>query len=224
MIFNKEHVSHEDKIIFSKLMEFYFEYRDLIDKHLKEGMNQKEKKELIKIIYEKIKYTNIPSLENPRKEESIDVYRGINAENEESIKKYADDFSSGEVFFGKNASIYGTGIYMSTNASETMKYATYFNNPYGAVINCKINKNINIIEYEVLEKTKDKILKMINKKYKNQGIKRYSEILEDPGLFASILGYDAIRVAEKDYIIILNREKLFVSSVDYIDKNNIKVA
>lgn len=224
MIFNKEQVSHEDKIIFSKLMEFYFEYQDIIDKYLTEEITQQDKKQLIKMIYEKIKYTSIPSLENPIKEDSIDVYRGINAESEESIKKYADDFSNGEVFFGKNASIYGTGIYMSTNASEIVKYATYFDNPYGAVINCKINKNINIIEYETLEKTKDRILEMINKKYKNQSIKRYSVILEDPGLFASILGYDAIRVTEKDYIIILNREKLFVDHVDYITKENIKTA
>lgn len=225
MILNKQKVSHEDKVIFSKLMEFYFNYQDIIDKTLKDDITQKEKKDLIKTIYEQIKYTNIPTLEMPSKETSIDLYRGINADSEESIKKYASDFSNGEVFFGKNASIYGTGIYMSTNASETFKYATYFDNPYGAIINCKIDNKVNIIEYEELVKIKDRVLEIINEKYKNHSIKRYSELLEDCGLFASILGYDAIRVKEKDYVIILNREKLFVSDINYINKiDNTKIA
>ena len=43
-------------------------------------------------------------------------------------------------------------------------------------------------------------------------------ILEDDGVLAAILGYDAIYVEEKNYIVMLNRKKMIINDVDIFNK------
>jgi len=54
-------------------------------------------------------------------------------------------------------------------------------------------------------------------------------VLEDDGALASILGYDAILVSEKNYLVILNRAKMIVNDINineqinYIDNKHPKL-
>jgi len=220
MLFNRIKMSDDEKILYSKLIDFYLSNRDIFDNNQSREMSSSEKKALIKLVYKRIHYTNNP-VSHPLYDSNstyIDLYRGINGETEEQLNNYVNEFLSGEVFFGKNASIYGTGIYMCTDYDTTTKYATYFNNNYGAILNCKVDTKTNIIDYDNLNNIKDNMLNIIRKKYKNTNIINYLSFLEDDGLFASILGYDAIYVKEKNYVVVLNRGKLIVENIDYVNK------
>lgn len=57
----------------------------------------------------------------------------------------------------------------------------------------------------------------MRKMYK-QDVENFLGILEDDGALAAILEYDAIYVEEKDYIVVLNRNKMVVNDIDIFDK------
>ena len=59
----------------------------------------------------------------------------------------------------------------------------------------------------------------LRKLYSNDII-NFLKILQDDGLFSAILGYDAIFVEDKNYMVVLNRQKIIVNSNSI---NNIRV-
>lgn len=89
------------------------------------------------------------------------------------------------------------------------------------------------VSYQMIQKLLKKKLEIIRKflieKLKNSykiDINNFTNVLEDDGTLAAILGYDAILVREKNYIIILNRSKLVINDtnlyeqLDNLENNN----
>lgn len=185
--------------------------------------SQKDKKEIIKKIYKILDYSNFPILSNNQNlfnNSNIKLYRGISAENNEVLKQYVNDFINGDVFYGGRASIYGTGIYniIGNNIDVANKYATDGQtNECGIILESILNNNSKIIESSKIGEFRNILLDKLKKLY-SDNINNYLEILDDDGALAAILGYDAIYVPNKEYMVVLNRSKMLVNS------NNIKIA
>lgn len=196
------------------MITFYRANEDMFKSYFSEYREPDERKALIKEIYNRLNYTGNTTINKPRASD-VCLYRGIRAETEQDIQQYSKDFSTGEVVFGKKASLHGTGIYMATNEQVALKYATY-NANYGAMIKCEMADDIKIANCDQLMKDKETVLAlMIKQNADDRNILMYSNLLNDNGVFAAIVGYDAINIPEKEYMLVLNREKLFVDGIDY---------
>jgi hypothetical protein len=214
-LFNKrqEHVAQSNAIS-DQLMDFYSKNSNMFEQSLSADMSQKDKKALIKSVYDQIGYTGLPSGASQSDSSDIHVYRGISANSEADINKFTNEFVNGEVFFGKNASIYGTGIYMCSNKDTPIQYATSFDNEYGAVIHGSMSSSCRIVDINELQEMKDMALSSIRQMHTDDGVQRYCDLLEDNGLFAAVAGYDAINIPEKEYVVVLNRGQLEVNDID----------
>ena len=194
----------------SKVLLFYRDHKDIFTSF----SNQKEKREIIKKIYSILGYDSKPQLNTEMKPTIVNgplVHRGISASSKEELISYIKEFISGEVFYGGRASIYGTGIYTVVDEDRDVarKYATDGDtNDIGIVITSVLKDDAEITYSDELREVSDIVLERLNKAYKN--MENYLSILEDDGAFAAILGYAAIYVKEKEYMVILNRSKLIV--------------
>lgn len=193
-----------------QLLLFYRDHKDIFVSF----STQKEKREIIKKLYNILEYDSKPQLNTEMKPTIVNgplVHRGISASSKEKLISYIKEFISGEVFYGGRASIYGTGIYtvVGEDRDVACKYATNGDtNDIGIVITSVLKDDAEIISSEDLREIKDIVLERLKKAYNNMD--NYLNILEDDGAFAAILGYDAIYVKEKEYMVILNRSKLIV--------------
>lgn len=193
-----------------QLLLFYRDHKDIFTPF----STQKEKREIIKKLYNILEYDSKPQLNTEMKPTIVNgtlVHRGISAGSKEELISYIREFISGEVFYGGRASIYGTGIYTAVgeDINVASKYATNGDtNDIGIVITSVLKDETKIISSEDLHEINDIVLERLKKAYKNMD--NYLSILEDDGVFAAILGYDAIYVKEKEYMVILNRSKLIV--------------
>lgn len=52
-------------------------------------------------------------------------------------------------------------------------------------------------------------------------VKSFLSVLEDDVALAAILGYDAIFVEEKDYMVILNRTKMIINDFNLCEQINV---
>ena len=153
-----------------------------------------EKREIIKNIYQILKYDQLPTLYSTLKEQNIDslkTYRGISANDIESLKTYISDFIEGNVFYGGRASIYGTGIYtiIDNNSDVAQKYASDGGtNNCGIVIESTMQPDTKIIKNTEIEPIRNIIFDRLKKIYKS-GTENFLAVLEDDGALASILGY-----------------------------------
>lgn len=196
--------------------------------------NATEKREIIKNLYKILKYDQLPTLYSTSNEQNIDslkIYRGISANDIETLKTYINDFIKGNVFYGGRASIYGTGIYtiIDSNSDVAQKYASDGGtNNCGIVIESTIQPDTKIIKSAEIEPIRNIIFDKLKKIYKS-GTENFLAVLEDDGALASILGYDAILVSEKNYLVILNRAKMIVNDINineqinYIDNKHPKL-
>lgn len=179
--------------------------------------NQKEKKKIIKKIYELLNYTNCPILNDNQEvfeNSNLKIYRGISADNQDLLHEYINNYLNGEPFYGGRASIYGTGIYtvLGENISVASEYASDGGvNTCGAVIESIMDKETKIIESSKANDIRNILFDKLRKLY-HEDIENYLSILEDDGALCSILGYDAIYVEEKKYMVVLNRGKMIVNS------------
>lgn len=222
--FKKKEAMNEDaKKLLKQVMMFYEINKNLFINY----SNQKEKKQIISSIFKSLKYDNFPKLYSSNKDNlsnNIIVYRGISAENEDLIKEYIDAFISGEVFLGGRASIYGTGIYTIVGSSDVAKdYSSDGgHNNCGVIIESRMTNDTKIIETKQLEELKEFLINNLENIY-GKTINNYINIIDDNGALAAILGYDAIYVKEKNYLVILNRTKMIVNDIDlYKQLDNIK--
>lgn len=215
----KKELSEYEKDIIRKVSLFFEMYNDIFINFT----TIKEKREIIKKIYNILNFDELAQLysnSNHDINEGLTIYRGISANSNEELKKYVNEFLYGEVFYGGRASIYGTGIYtvIGEDLNVASKYASDGGiNNYGIVIESKIKKDSKIIQSSEIGKLRNFIFEKIKKMYK-QNLEVFLAILEDDGALASILGYDAIYVEEKKYIVILNRGKMIVNDIDLFDK------
>lgn len=219
----KEKMNEERKNLIKQVMMFYEINKDLFIDY----SNQKEKKQIISSIFKSMKYDNYPKLSSLTEQNivsNIVVYRGISALNEDLLKEYIDAFINGEVFLGGRASIYGTGIYTFVGSLDVAKdYSSDGGqNNCGVIIESRMANDTKIIEVEKLEELKEFLINNLKNIY-GKTINNYINIIDDNGALATILGYDAIYVKDKNYLVVLNRTKMIVNDVDlYKQLDNIK--
>ena len=219
----KEKLTEIQKNMLRYLSMFYETNKTLFTKDVN---NQKEKKEIIKKIYVLLNYSNFPVLSNNQEmfeNSNIKVYRGISALNEELLNSYINDFINGETFYGGRASIYGTGIYSVIGADSNIASEYAYDggkNNCGVVIESVLANDSKIIEYSKIDEIRTLLFEKIRKMYDGE-VEYFLNILEDDGALASILGYDAIYVEDKNYMVILNRGKMIVN-IDSLNIENTK--
>lgn len=217
----KDRITEFENEILKRVSLFYEMYNNIFVNF----SNATEKRKIIKNIYQILKYDQLPTLYSTLKGQNINslkIYRGISANDIESLKTYISDFIEGNVFYGGRASIYGTGIYtIIDNDSEiAQKYASDGGtNNCGIVIESTIQPDTKIIKYTEIEPIRNIIFDKFKKIYKS-GAESFLAVLEDDGAFASILGYDAILVNEKKYLVILNRTKMIVNDINIKEQLN----
>ena len=81
----------------------------------------------------------------------------------------------------------------------------------------QLKVNYQMTEKEKIEIIRKFLIEKLKNSYKNN-INNFTNILEDDGALAAILGYDAILVREKNYIIILNRSKLVINDTNLYEQ------
>lgn len=215
----QQQLSEKEKNTIKQVSLFYEMHNDI----LKKFSNSKEKREIIKKIYGILHYDALPQLYSTLQtytEAGISIYRGISANNKDELKKYVNQFINGDIFYGGRGSIYGTGIYtvVGENLSVASKYASDGEtNNCGIVLEIRLQKNSKIIKNSEINELRSFIFEKMRKMYK-QDVENFLGILEDDGSLAAILEYDAIYVEEKDYIVVLNRNKMIVNDIDIFDK------
>lgn len=198
----------------NQMVDFYRKYEDRFTEYFSEPREPSERKEFIKEIYGLLNYT-APTALPQHHQSDMTLYRGLSADDTQDIYQYTNDFSTGDVVFGKKAQLHGIGIYMTTNENVALKYATY-GGPCGSILRCEPIENIKLANSEQLMADKEEVLKlMISQNQDDRGVLMYSNFLSDNGVFASIAGYDAINIPEKDYVLILNRGSIAVDDISY---------
>lgn len=211
----REKLTETQKNIIKQLTLFYEANKDIF----KDFENLHEKREVIKRIYKILNYDRLPQLESTSKSEKnkgLPIYRGISAKNYDELKEYINQFLKGDIFYGGRASIYGTGIYtvVGEESSVAENYASDGDtNNIGIVIEIKMSSNSRIIDYNMIQGIRNFAFEQLRKMY-NKKVEKYISFLEDDGVLASLLGYDAIIVKEKRYIVVLNRTKMIINDID----------
>ena len=195
-----------------KLLDFYNDNKDLFV----DFSNMEERREIVKKIYDVLKYTGLPErVSKIDKELGIPIYRGVSASDVESLKIFGMQFTDGDVFYGGRASICGTGIYTFVDDKDSAyKYATDgYTNDIGIVIEGMLDKNTRIIKLEELSEKKEKALERLST---YPALENFLKVLEDDGAFAAILGYQAIYAEDKKYMVVLDRTQLSVNTSNMI--------
>lgn len=207
---HKESMSEKEKDMLKKVMMYYELNRDIFVNYY----SISEKKKIIYDVFSSLNYDKVPNLVSANNSElsNIKIYRGISAKDEELLINYVDDFLNGKIFFGKRASIYGTGIYTTIGDSTLAKdYSSDGGtNSCGVVIESNLKIAAKVIDYNKIGELRNFLVKKLKESYK-EDISNFLSILDDDGAFAAILGYDAILVNEKNYLIVLNRGQLVVN-------------
>ena len=213
----EQDVRRIDPIIQNKaesLLDFYKQNQELFQGYFDGEHNQQTKKTLIRDVYDTIGYTKPTQTTKPEKS-SLQLYRGLRADTGTDILKYTEDFVKGEVVFGKKASLHGTGIYMTTNPDIANKYAQY-DNSFGSVLSCQVKNDINIVNDDKLRELQGDVVQYLRDEYStDQGIQQFTTLLDDNGLFAALSGFDAIDVPNREFVLLLNRDMVFVDEVAY---------
>lgn len=141
------------------------------------------------------------------------IFRGIKRDiNTGDRTAYGVQFATGD--FNAGRGVYGSGTY-GGYADTGFATATEYGH-YGCVVKMGLDPTAKIADYNKLiaDMTRESIA--FRKEYAGvdldwEWINRY---FGDAGTFASAHGYDAILVPEREYIVILNREKVIVQSVN----------
>ena len=144
-----------------------------------------------------------------------EMFRGVKDLPDKTVEEMKHDFYKGEFFAGKG--IYGNGTY-TFYGEKNKRFALEYTNKNNEkdIINCTLSKNAKIIEFTTLEEMiradKSTQFTRANELYKAKGMEygsaflnKTNSILSEPGAYASLLGYDAIRVENKNILVILNR-------------------
>jgi len=217
----KEKLTEIEKELLKKVSLFYELYNNIFVGF----SNATEKRTIIKNIYKVLKYDQFPTLYSNLEEQNngfLKVYRGISANDINTLKTYISDFVEGNVFYGGRASIHGTGIYtiIDNNSDVAQKYASDGGtNNCGVVIESTMQPDTKIIRNSEIEPIRNIIFDGLKKIYKS-GTENFLAVLEDDGALAAILGYDAILVDKKNYLVILNRTKMIVNDININEQIN----
>ncbi len=215
----KDNISETEKACLTKIANFYNANKEIINQLLTKDMTQSDKKMVIGEFYRLLNYQAFPILKSKVNVPGnlLKVYRGISAESLELLKTYINQYLNGRIHFGKKASIYGTGIYTSLGSKdEASKYSTDGGTKeFGVIIENELMPDINVINYDDIEALQERIISLASRLYTNdQNFDNYLKMLDDCAFFVSILGYDAIYVEKRGYMVIMNRGKIIVDDLD----------
>lgn len=220
---SKNKMTDEEKDIIKKVSIFYEMHNNIFVTFT----NPSERRQIITKIYKILEYNSFPNLSsslNDTNDNGLKVYRGISAPSVELLNKYVNDFIKGDVFYGGRASIYGTGIYtvVGSDLNIAQDYASDGGlNTCGVIIESVMKSDTKIIKNTEIDIIRNFIFDKIRKMYKrDSNIEKFLAVLEDDGALASILGYDAIFVEEKGYLVVLNRTKMIVNDISLFDQIN----
>ena len=204
-----------------KVKDFYEKNKNIFDKF----SNNKEKREIIRKIYSLLEYDSTLQLSSSMElntENGKSIYRGISAKNVEELTNYINQFINGEVFYGGRASLYGTGIY-TYNGESVGRAADYASdggtNNCGIVLEMKLSDDSKVINSSELESIRNSIIEKFNADSSTE-MESFLSLLNDDGVLASLLGYDAINVEEKKYVVVLNRSKIILDDTNISEKLN----
>lgn len=213
-------MSEVEKSILRHVMMIYELNKDIFNCY----SNNKEKRKIISNLFKRLNYDGAPELYSTYKcrDNGMIIYRVISADNPNLLKEYVNDFLNGDIFFGGKGAIYGTGIY--TVIGDKKIASDYSSNKdtsnCGIILECKILDDTKIIEYDEIEKIRDFLIKKLKNAYKGN-IDNFISLLDvDDGVLSAALGYDAIHVNKKNYLVVLNRSKLIVNDIDLYNKMN----
>lgn len=226
-MFSKK-ITKEDKELLNYFRQIYINnyeiFMDCLKKYSKENSIK-----LITNLFQKNNFdkTNLLSEHN---EINMDEYkvtrRAISADNNEILNKYIDDFTSGPIYMGGKASIYGFGMYTYYGNNQEL-LNSYSNNGNtqncGVIFDLLVPEDFKMIEYEKLDDLYNYYKNLYTKfesKHDTNEYKNYVDnILGNMGIFATLLGYDGIDVKDKEYLVVLNKSKIIIN--DKILQNDI---
>lgn len=168
----------------------------------------------------------------------LELHRGVGGVDDAEGVKYVEAFKKGELFIGDG--IYGSGTYSAFgyNGKKTAQGYTVLSGDSG-LIRMALDKSAKIITtdeikeklysiYSDSNKRADKMVKKAFVYHKAGDIKKTEQLLEKSGqlrmrgneiykamggdhsIAAAAMGYDALQVSSRDYMIVLNRSKVKV--------------
>lgn len=130
------------------------------------------------------------------------LYRGV------GHAEYVDEFKFGEFFAGKG--IFGNGTY-TAYGEDGLSLAKSYAGSNGGILRMTLDPKARVISLEDLEKEREAY---VNALYEWEGDAPLNEkrlrsilgvVLNDPGRFGTIMGYDAILVERDQFMVILSR-------------------
>lgn len=148
------------------------------------------------------------------------LFRGVQDFENSSAKILNDAFRYRELKYGNGRFIYGRGTYTTPVLDVAEAYAINGKTGKGEVMKMILKPDAKIVTYEDIMQEMDRERIKFVKKVKMSNLtetEKYSlKILQDPGTFAAIKGYDAINLdgyhSEYHYVI-QDRSKLIVSKI-----------
>lgn len=144
------------------------------------------------------------------------TWRGV------SDPKYTDEYKDGAYYGGTG--VYGNGTY-TAYGERGYKEAAGYAHGQGEVMELALKKDARTIKLDKIREIKDDLTSKLRKEaeeiaednfVKARNILDFRSEIDDEGRLAAILGYDAInmpeaeRIAEQNYMIILNRSATYV--------------
>ena len=136
----------------------------------------------------------------------------VRSADDENIK----NFVSGEYEVSTvQNSMYGTGIYFAYDEKEIEYYKNLSGQQSVSTIKATLAKDTKIINSSELRQKKEQIRQSLGNRTEIDSI-----ILADNGVLASSLGYDAVNIEDKHYILLLNRQKAILKDDSKIIKNS----
>jgi len=123
--------------------------------------------------------------------------------------KYTEQFKYGDYFAGKG--LQANGIYTAYGESMERTVNSYRGKGEGTIITMALDKDAKIIDGDKLRELFYKEnLDLLKSTEPKDIINLKFQILQDPGRFAMLKGYDAIRLPENEYMVVLNRKALYI--------------
>ncbi len=159
---------------------------------------------ILKSIITEVKFNGLPKIKPGKdisklvKDGHIELFRGV------AKPEHTEQFKSGEYFAGQG--IYGSGIYTGVGKRGIRTAGGYTSNQDNCIIRMVLDKDAKIITEKELSKKMDEVLS--KSEIKPDGLR--NRIINDPGRWAAMNGYDAIHAEQREYMIVLNRSKLTV--------------
>lgn len=148
------------------------------------------------------------------------LFRGVQDFENSPAKLLNDAFRFGESKYGNGRFVYGRGTYTTPILEIAETYAVNGKTGKGEVMKMILKPEAKVVTYkdimQEMDKERRKFIMQVNISNPSEYEKKTLEILQDPGTFAAIKGYDAISLdgyRNQYHYVIQDRSKLIVSKI-----------